>query len=433
MSWKMQIGQEYLARLFFRSGAESGTQDLIAELKLERKTRADAAVAELQTLLKRVSDTITSAKKADELDGLLVDLQKYQNNRNGGYGYTPETQALYQQVSSAFEFTKAWQNYLYHQSTGETQLAENDLQNLSQNNYGVGIIPRSRILERLTAITTTGKGGTGTGTVSVSSTSAVDDILKGIKTLDDMEPALKQLEPLRQNNTQAREAYISLLPLVQVYVNVKAGLPSSINVNFNGNNTDFSISSGLRAQLLVFVLQHYFNSDKETPLTPDEKPQAFIDRVIADAVRREDWPLLKKAFTSETWLNLNSTLGVYTPPNILTGIDNLLAAMNQEAAGQYALAVASYQNVLKTADTTIPAKLIGAKLDAIQKDHPKEYEEGMQMVVSPPVPRYYPGMAPGIQYRPPSNSGSVLPIPGTSTNQVVAPAVPPSIKVPPVK
>jgi hypothetical protein len=80
-------------------------------------------------------------------------------------------------------------------------------------------------------------------------------------------------------------------------------------------------------------------------------------------------------------------------PNIAVGVDDLLAGINQEAAGQYALAVVSYQNALKVSDTTIPAKFIGARLAAIKKDHSEDYDDGMRTLTSPPAGRNVPAPA----------------------------------------
>ena len=167
---------------------------------------------------------------------------------------------------------------------------------------------------------------------------------------------------------------------------MKASLPEITNLNFV-DQKQLNINPALQAQLLVFILQHYFDSYQGAAPAPNEKPQAYVDRVVADAVKREDWPLLRKALAGQTYLNRNSALTVYAGGGVSAGIDHLLAGVNQEAAAQYALAVCSYQNALKLADITVTSKLIGNKLDGIKRDHPKEYEEGMQMVMSSSVSR----------------------------------------------
>ena len=177
-------------------------------------------------MLKRVSDNVAKAKKPEDLDGILVDLQKFQNDRNGGYN--PENQSLVQQVSAAFEFTKLWQNYLSHLASGQTQLVTQDLQNLSQNNYGVGIIPRSQILDRLAAPDTAPPATTAPSAPAPDPQAlAIENILKNVKTLDDIEPALEKIGPLRPNNGPAQNAYNTLAPLAQLYLSIKAGVPTN--------------------------------------------------------------------------------------------------------------------------------------------------------------------------------------------------------------
>ena len=204
-----------------------------------------------------------------------------------------------------------------------------------------------------------------------------------------MESALKQLDQLPQNDVVTLRARNNLAPLVQLYTSTKAGLPQTINFNFVTINSELNASPGLQAQLLNFVLQRYFDSYKGAAPAADEKPEAYVNRVIADAISREDWPLLRKAVTGQAYLNRNSALAMSTTNTIATGLDNLLSGVNQEAASQYAMAVVSYQNALKVSDTSIPAKWIGDRLAAIQKNHPKEYDAGMNIVVSAPLTRNF--------------------------------------------
>ena len=379
---EMQINQ--IMSAYSAPAVRKAGHDLLNEVYAERKSRAEAADTEMQALLKHLSDVVAKADKPQDLDDVFVQLQKIVSNR---YGYYAENQALYQNVSTAFEFTKLWQDYLSRLNSGQMQLAMTDLQNVNQNNYGAGIIPRSQLLARISAsmAATTGKG---TGKDD-EAPPEVANILQGIKSLDDMEPALRRLSELPQTNPQVAKAYSNLALVVQVYTRMKASLPQITNLNFV-ENSQLNISPALQARLLVFILQHYFDSYQGAAPGPDEKPQAYVDRVIADAISRQDWPLLRKALAGQTYLNRNSALTVYAGGGVSAGIDNLLAGVNQEAAAQYVLAVCSYQNALKLADMTVTAKLIGEKLDGIKRDHPKEYQEGMQLVMAPPVSRSVP-------------------------------------------
>jgi hypothetical protein len=364
---EIQIRQ-LLAAYTFPPVQKAG-QDLINQVNVERKAREDAVAVQVQELLKRLADKVGSAQKASDLDGILIDLQKFLDDK---YGFNSANPANYQQIAGALEFGKLWQNYLSHSASDQGQLALNDLRNIDQNNSALGIVPRSQILDRLTAETK----------LLANTPSPAIAIIKNIKSLDEMEPALKQLSQLPQNDSVTSRAYSGLIPLVQLYTSVKSGLPQTINFNFVSNASDVSVSPALQIQLLNFVLQHYCDSYKGTPPAADEKPDAFINRVIADAIRREDWPLLRKAVTGQAYLNRNSALALPATNNIVAGLDNLLSGVNEEAASQFAMAVGSYQKALKISDPTIPAKWIGARLADMQKNHPKEFEEGVQMETS---------------------------------------------------
>lgn len=445
----MQLSQ--ILSLYTSDAVQKAGNDLLNEIRQERKQRAAAANEDMQTFLKHVSDEVSKAKKAEDLDGVLAELQKYNMNRSGGYD--PGSQALVQQVSQSFEFVKLWQNYLSHMENKQGQLATNDLQSLSQNNYNVSLVPRSEILRLLASAKDLPPGdGNGNGENINSGQNArtveAEKIISDIKTLDDMEPALRKLDPLRLNNNQAAQnCFNGLDPFVQLYINVKAGLPATINTTSFGSGEGLRLAPGLQAQLLNFVLQHYFDSYKGAPPAVDELPPVYVRRVMDDAIERKDWALLRQALSTQTYLNRSVNLGLYTNNSASAGVDDLLAGLNQEAAGQYALAVVSYESALKIPDTTIPAKLIGEKLAAIQKDHSQEFTQGMQMFTQPPQPQMYngfpyrpgmsgypgyPNMPNGMPYRPGMPGGSdsqspILSIPGTAKPPTPVPAPPPSV------
>ena len=105
----------------------------------------------------------------------------------------------------------------------------------------------------------------------------------------------------------------------------------------------------------------------------------------------------------------------------------MITGLNQNAAGQYALAVESLLDALKAGTLDITAQFIGRQLDAIKRDHPSEYDQGVQSYLEPPVRQYpyVPGMSPaqlnaylrGRQSRPnlpPSRLTPALSFPGST-------------------
>jgi hypothetical protein len=366
--------------MFTSEAVQQAAQAVEEQLHREDQQRIDDLTAQIQDVFKRATDEVPKAKKAEDLDSLVSDLQKVQNSASNDY--TPISQTLYQEIGPALEFVKQWQNFLSDLSTGQKADAINALSAIGQNGFADGVMPRSKVLAILAQLNV--PGSSPTRTPSLPKPSDAEAILAEITSLDEMEPALKKLALLRQNDSQAQMAYMNLAALVQNYNDVKAGLPANPNFNANYNN-GMAVSSDLKAKLLLFDLQHYFDSYKGTSPSAEEKPEIYVGRVIDDAVNREDWALLKKALNVQSYWNRDSMFGLYGGNNNSSGVDDILAAVNQEDAHQYALEVVSLQNALKSPDTKVPAKWIGDRLAALERDHPKEYAVGMQMVI-PNVP-----------------------------------------------
>jgi hypothetical protein len=429
-----QIAQ--ITSLYTSTEVQEATTNLLAEIKKERKEKTDAEIAGVKALLTRAGTAITQAKKPEDLDDLIEEMSKHANNQYGGNSALQGDQELLRRLNSAYEFVKQWQNYLAHMASGQTDLARNDLQSLSNNNGGEGLLPRSKLLEleapdKLVAQTVK-------PTPAMSGPAAqAQALLDGMKTLDDVKPALARLEPLRQSDMQElQNVYNQLNQIQESYEDLKAGLPVQSNINYGYNSGAISVPPAIRTQMLLFMLQARFDSYKGPPPAPGEKPADYVDRVVADATTRQDWNLLRQADAARGSLTQNLGMGYGANYG---GVESIVSAAHQEAAGQFSLAVQSYETALKSDDPAIPAKIIGDKLAAIQRDHPKEFADGMQLIINPPAPRYVPGRLPGMPYQPypypmpgavspmtPAAAPAAPPVPATNTNAATAPAAPPS-------
>jgi len=358
----------------------------------------DAQAAEMQAELQRAKDAVNAAKKAEDLDPVLFDLQKYENTGMGGLAVAPGNAGLLRQLLGALEFTKRWQDYLSHLAAGDAAQARNDLQALSQNAMGPGLIPRSRLLALMS-----GREAVAPAANVPAPTPEMPEaqkIIVGMNTLEDMSPALEKLNALAQQDELAREDAQCLAPMVEVYGDLKNGLPTSVNIDFMGGVTGAGVSIKINSLLLKFILQHYFDTYKGAPPRDDETPAAYVTRVKSDALAGQDWTLLKKALLAHGYFFRNVAAGGL-PDNESGGVDNLIAGLNQSDAGQYDLAVESFLAALKSGSLDIPAKFIGAQLDALKRDHPAEYDAGMQAYLSPLQQNpYFPGMNPAMMSNP---------------------------------
>jgi len=407
---------------------------LLEEIEAERKVKADAYASKVTGVLNRLADVITKSTKPSDLDEILVELQKYQSS---GYPVGDEDQQrLFQKATMAYQFATGWQDYLSSLANGNVDQARNELRSLAQNGYGITIVPRSHILELMNAPMSV-PAKTEMNAPSTSGPT-VNDILNHVETLDQMEDALKQIDALNIPPGSTETGTIQTLQnYVQCYHDIKAGLPANLDLR-NGIQA-LPKHEDITRKVWLLALQALFPSFKGAPLL-DEKPLYFVNRVIADAASREDWDLLKKALETKDSVTKSTQFGLYVP-DPTSGLNSLISALNQEAAGQYSLAVVSYEAALKSPSLDIPAKMIGEKLAAIKKDHPSDYEKGYQQTISPPMPYFNPNMPyrpgmPGYPYPYPSRmpASTILSIPGQSnpagasgsaaTNQVLSPAVP---------
>jgi hypothetical protein len=360
---------------------------------------SDSQSTEMKAELQRAKDAINTAKKPEDLDPIVFALQKYENNGFGGGVVQPAgpgDQELLQQLIGALEFTKQWQNYLSHIAAGEPDQARSDLQMISQNTNGMILIPRSRLLALLDGRQALALPGN----VPAAPAEVPDaqKIIDGISTLDDLPTALGKLNDLAaQQDNLARDYAQHLAPMVEVYEDLKNGLPTSVSIDFMGGLSGAGVSVKANSLLLKFILQHYFDTYKGAPPADAETPAAYATRVKNDALAGQDWGLLKKAVSVHAFLYRDVANGM-TTDDATAGIDQMIAGLNQDEAGQYALAVESLLNALKAGSLEIPARFIGQKLDAIKRDHPAEYDQGVESYLAPLPPQYpfMPGMNPAL-------------------------------------
>jgi len=394
---------------------------LIAELEARKKAHEDAMTAQVNAVLSRVPNVLLKAEKTQDLDGLLADLQKAQSAHEYGYGpYGSDQvlQGLTNQLSSAYRFVAQWQDYLSERNSGNIEEAKRTLQSLSNSNQAT-LMARSEILARIDGLAKSEKQKPAEAPAGTTTEADDTPILDGIKTLDDLEPALKKLRALP--NHRMDYDFSQLNQLASLYEEAKSGLP--VTLDFSSSNYSNGNSGPwfgrLKSMLILYVLPRSIGSGALTP-SPNETVADYLKRSIDAAEAKQDWLSLQRII--ETQISVTST----RIPTYPSGAHSFLAGLNQEMAGQYAQAVTSYQTALSQPDDYLPSKVIGDRLDTMKKDHPAEYEEGMKNFLNPPRPAYVnpymmmrPGM-PGYGY-PPTNYPTSVVMPGASPAPTATP------------
>jgi hypothetical protein len=359
-----------------------------AAIKKDRETRQNAYVADVNAALNDAAKAVNTATNPEDFDQPLKNLSRFRNNY-GSEMQSEEMRIAQNKAQAALHFLEQWQNYIAARKNGNTEQARNSLQNLTGNEY-FDLMPRSRILVELQ------KYSTGQGKPNDITAEEVDKIASKAKKLDDVSAIIKELRELRSRShnmggsDSLNPTLNALVAIDNNYHDFQAGLPTKIDIYGPGGMEALSRGvPALKAQLLFLVLPRYLNAPNEAS-KPGETLQTFLERIGQEARQRGDGALVIRVRNVQRQL-----MGGSFGDNETNAISLAMAGQNQEAAGQFMLAVVSYQNALKTGSDAVPAKMIGERLAAIKSAHPQEYEQGMDFFMSPP--RYdRPGFPPQI-------------------------------------
>ena len=441
--------------VYFTSDAvKNEAESLAAELRKEREAKEAAQIAELNTAIQHASDAVRGAKTPADLDAVLMELTKFREQRENSYG-SPMLRAALNKAQSAQQFVTRWQDYLAGLDAGNIEAATNALQNISNTNETAALVPRSEVLAKIQALKNSDvplRKSAG-GERAISPAERLDEIMAKTKTLDDVDAALKALRKL-QSETRS-QSYTSNDPVVatasalnsieKTYREYLAGFPTSLDTPQSGNSAESPAVIPLKTELLLLVLPRSLNLPANVKPNPGEAVQSFLERIADAAKDRGDAALLSRVRDAQRLLFRGQSV-----TDSVNAFHLLTAAQNQEAAGQWMLAVDSYQDALKNGGDAIPAKTVGERLAAIKEAHPKEFEQGMERFLNPPPVQYPPGYGSGnfppnspAAYRawlmrnrtpePGATEKPVLAIPGGSPAPSATPAATSSPSVPAAK
>jgi hypothetical protein len=134
----------------------------------------------------------------------------------------------------------------------------------------------------------------------------------------------------------------------------------------------------LKAEFVLLLLPQHLGVGDRKPAV-GESADLYLQRLTREARESGDWPLVVRV------LETSSQLNGYNPqaPPEITAVRAYISGENQYAAGQYALAVVSYQNALRDGGRMVPVEAIAARLKDIQTNHAKEYDEALERFRNP--------------------------------------------------
>jgi hypothetical protein len=381
--------------------------EISTQLEAERQAKEQQKLAEMDVALKAAGDAVRSSKKAQDLDLTVQSLGALQNQRDTMSGSMAISMEL-NKVQSALRFVTRWQDYLAATEAGNRATALNILENLSNmDGYAVELMPRSEILHRINVNPTESEepapptektklsdalsgikysataGGASLPSLSVENQVAA--IISRIKAPDDLAGALFELHKVDPDyqawRGDARSLIQALARLNNAYQEFNAGMATQIEVLRPSVNELPPLPNPVpevRSQILTLVLPRYLGLSPEVKAKPGEGPSGFLKRISAEAAARGDYQLAARADDTEAYLRYGESLHASDSQASL-----FITAQNQETAGQFVLAVDSYEKALALPFRVVPPKVIGERLAAIKAQHPHEFDQGMDFYRSP--------------------------------------------------
>ena len=215
----------------------------------------------------------------------------------------------------------------------------------------------------------------------------VEDILKGVKKFNDLGDALAKIDEILKQQRQFGGSTlppftsIQLSSYIRTYDDLRAGVATSlafVNNSYGGQGSE--ALTPIKNMLVKAAISRVLKTSSNMGPKEDEDTGPYLQRVLDVAIKTSDWALMARVLEATQFLNLSAVISTSDS----SALRQLLAGVNMEHARQYSFAVSSYIAALKTGSRMIPAEKIGDMLDSIKKDHPQEYEAGIQRANTPP-------------------------------------------------
>ena len=357
-------------------------QKLREDLRRERETKEEAVLKRYRDAAANAEGAVKTACVPADLDAALRELSGTGGARD--YGTSKAVQREASHVQNLRQYVILWQDYLASRQHGDNQTATEKLRSISQDG-SAEVFPRSEILARIEELKTSQQ---------VSVVDRSEEILGKLKTPDQIAEVVRELQAFQTHTandyafnstrTNLGNAISQLRSYAEIYTAYRAGLPTSIESLMNPYGATQQPPpaevQNIKAQLLRLICVRELNLDDRFKPAANEPVPDYLNRLLTDARERGDARMIMHV--REMQGQASPRTGSYSNPTsaeATRALQSMMAAQNQEEAGQFVPAVVSYENALKNGSDVVPAKVIGARLDAIKSARPAEYEKGMQI------------------------------------------------------
>ena len=362
-------------------------EKLVDELRAQSRAAAKRLQENFNTTLARCMRDGFKAGKPRELDAPLKDLAGLKRqlammqNRNSDAQMAFNSQGL-QTIEGLLN---AYQDLLFAAEKGvaTTNPAQRLTSDYSYRELS-DIIPRSEFLELVnSAMERLPKKGQKAAALSAEEFDRkLQATIDGVTNMDDLGGALKRIMDFIQiqekaiGNTYNGGVTGPIKKINKIHEDIQAGLGTTVDVSLLLQREEGDRTGKIKTMLLRFLMPRILGCSEENGIRENETLPIFLTRTAAGAIEKRDWPLLSRVLDFCQRLPSNQS-PLSTSDS--TAFRQFLAALNMERTNQYQSAVASYHATLRTGSQTIPLDFIGERLAVLEKEHPKEYQSGLEL------------------------------------------------------
>jgi hypothetical protein len=308
-AWKKMLDDGQFARFGEYNPSNQGLElDAVPDLEAkvaaftqsvsEEKDRRDAAtIAAAKALIAQVGTTLPSAQKAEDLDALMMSLNK---TKISEYENNPKSAALARDLQVALQIVGNWQEYLMAKESGNTKSSMRLLEQISSALASAPILPRSVVLRLINPPAQPASAAQGDS----STKSPVDQIQSQLSESGDSAAALMAVKAISRGQLndwddnsllralQAIEELRKLEPCMvesEVFANTR-----TIQSSFQGQGR-YSITRAIEQIELNAIARNYGIEPPSAKITSARKA---LESIALSAKAQQDWTTLRKAINS---------------------------------------------------------------------------------------------------------------------------------------
>jgi tetratricopeptide (TPR) repeat protein len=363
----------------------------------EIESRNNELVAKVAAFLDKAARICPEAKRASDLDPLFADIDAIEI-ASGLDLAARERETL----DSASQFLTHWQAYLAQSAGGYEAAALATLRSIRDSPTSRPLVPLTVLNAQIDILTQSEPAG------------RVTKILNGVKTLDDLPAAIEALRAISLLDPErfGSESTDGLAHMEFGARALKAGdyaaalatvaaLPTNSALEDDYGRSFRSTSSAgqqyiagippatyfsLRNQLLTALLPAYLALPENPQPKPGEDPSQYLLRLAGEAAARSDYGEVSQILGTYRLCAFNDS----PPPWVDSGIAACTAyfqGQKLERAGFFAGAIAAYHRVLDQGpDQFNPVSQATARIAALRKDHPADFDKAVNGLPQPILP-----------------------------------------------